>query len=154
MRAPTLTAVALSALLLSFGTMGCGSGEEMTQEETVAPDTVRVPEPVRFETQIDTIHTQRNSRPAIPPPHSVPEAIRFMVQIGAFKNPRNANALQQQARARFHQPVLNDYHTTYSLYQIRIGFFATREEAEQFRQQLQEQFPGDYKDAWVVQLKR
>jgi cell division septation protein DedD len=154
MQQSTLTAIGLSALLLAIGTAGCGSGEEVTEEETVAPDTVRVPEPVRFETQIDTVHTQRNSRPAVTSPHTIPEGIRFMVQIGAFKNPRNASTLQQEARARFHQPVLNDYHTTYSLYQIRIGFFATREEAEQFKHHMQEQFPGDYRDAWVVQLKR
>ncbi len=151
-----IAAAGLAALLLAIGTAGCGSGGEMTEEETVAPaaDTVRVPEPLRFETQIDTIHTQRNPEPVVPPSHPVPESIRFMVQIGAFRNPRNASALQQQARARFHQPVLNDYHTTYSLYQIRIGFFATREEAEQFRREMQQQFPGDYKDSWVVQLKR
>ena len=154
MNLPTVSAFGIVTLLLAIAAAGCGAGAEMTTEEAVAPDTVRVPEPFHFETQTDTIRTQRTSRPEVAPTRPTQGSIRFMVQIGAFKDPRKASSLQQEARSRFHLPVLNDYHTKYSLYQIRIGFFATRDEAEQFKRQMQGQFPGDYSDAWVVQLKR
>lgn len=80
--------------------------------------------------------------------------IRYMVQIGAFKDPQYAAAVQTAARDRYHLPVLNDFNTSHALYQIRIGFFETREDAYNFRQKMRKDFPGDYKDAWVVQLKR
>ena len=77
-----------------------------------------------------------------------------MVQIGAFKDPKNASRMQVTARQRYHLPVLNDYNTKYALYQIRIGFFESREAAQTFRQQMSQEHPHDYKDSWVVQLKR
>jgi cell division septation protein DedD len=77
-----------------------------------------------------------------------------MVQIGAFKVARNASRVQTTARSRYHLPVLNDYNTAHALYQIRIGFFETKDDAYKFRQQMQLEHPADYKDAWVVQLRR
>lgn len=77
-----------------------------------------------------------------------------MVQIGAFKDPYNASRIQTLARARYRIPVLNDFHPVYGLYQIRIGFFETVEAARGFRDRLRQEFPNDYADSWVVQLKR
>jgi hypothetical protein len=51
-------------------------------------------------------------------------------------------------------PVLNDYHIQMGLYQIRIGFFETRRGAEAFRKRMVMEHPAEYKDSWVVQLKR
>ena len=51
-------------------------------------------------------------------------------------------------------PVLNDYHTTLGLYQIRIGFFESREAAQVFLEKMQHDFPNEYKDSWIVQLKQ
>jgi cell division protein FtsN len=80
--------------------------------------------------------------------------IRYMIQIGAFKDPSNASQVQALARERFRIPVLNDYHTMLKLYQIRIGFFETFDEADKFRRRLKSEFADDYKDAWIVQLLR
>ncbi len=77
-----------------------------------------------------------------------------MVQVGAYKDPQNANTVQVAARERYHLPVLNDYHTVLGLYQIRIGFFETREAAQDFLGKMQHDYPSDYKDSWIVQLKR
>ena len=77
-----------------------------------------------------------------------------MVQIGAFKDPQKASRVQTVARERLHMPVLNDYHTALDLYQIRIGFFETYEAAQNFRIRMQKEFPTDYEDSWIVQLKR
>jgi hypothetical protein len=77
-----------------------------------------------------------------------------MVQIGAFKDPQLATGVQTRARERYHLPVLNDYNILVGLYQIRIGFFETRDAANDFKARMMKAFPEDYKDAWVVQLKR
>ena len=107
-----------------------------------------------FETRVDTINTVSEGDHATAVEGRRERQIRFMIQIGAFKDARNASRIQGVARERYHLPVLNDYHTRLGLYQIRIGFFETREQAMVFRQQMKTGFPTDYKDAWVVQLKR
>ena len=158
---PTLVALAVA---------GCGSATETAQEDLASPpDTIQpqIRPPMIFETRTDTVNTERTGLHRAPDlTHSGPESagtrtagslesrIRFMVQIGAFKDPEKASKIQQAARERFHVPVLNDYHTTYDLYQIRIGFFETRKAAHAFKEQMEKEFPADYKDSWVVQLKR
>ena len=144
-------------MLIALTVSGCGTVSDFTDDESAEmPDTVRTPaaQTLRLETRIDTISTERNVRPDVRNADAESEPIRFMVQIGAFRDPRNASKVQQDARSRFRLPVLNDYHTRYSLYQIRIGFFTTKEEAEVFKKNLQREYPGDYTDAWVVTLRR
>lgn len=77
-----------------------------------------------------------------------------MVQIGAFKDPHNASKVQVSARNRYHMPVLNDYDIAHGYYQIRIGFFESEDAARALCERLQKEYPNDYKDSWVVQLKR
>jgi cell division septation protein DedD len=140
--------------LLAFD--GCGSSEE-TREPAVPPAAPAAPQPQQklgFETRVDTVKTVSEADHAGTSETPREPQIRFMIQIGAFKDARNASRIQGIARERYHLPVLNDYHTRLGLYQIRIGFFETREQAMMFRQQMQTGFPSDYKDAWVVQLKR
>ncbi len=138
----------------------CGSIEEMQQEEVPPPvvqpqQVIKPPEPPpSFETNTDTV-VMTNTQPAAPQADSLrqPE-IRFMVQIGAFKDPKNASVIQGLARERYRMPVFSDYNSTIAMYQIRIGFFESRETAQAFRQQMSDDFPNDYRDAWVVQLAR
>ncbi len=135
---------------------GCGSSEEV-REPPPAPSTPAVQptqQKLGFETRVDTVKTVTEGEHAGTADTPRERQIRFMIQIGAFKDARNASRIQGIARERYHLPVLNDYHTRLGLYQIRIGFFETREQALVFRQQMQSGFPTDYKDAWVVQLKR
>ncbi len=135
---------------------GCGSSEEV-REPPPAPSTPavqRTQQKLGFETRVDTVKTVTEGEHAGTAETPRERQIRFMIQIGAFKDARNASRIQGIARERYHLPVLNDYHTRLGLYQIRIGFFETREQALVFRQQMQSGFPTDYKDAWVVQLKR
>ncbi len=135
---------------------GCGSSEEARQS-TSPPSTHVTHQPEQklgFETRVDTVKTFSEGDRAGTAETPRKGQIRFMIQIGAFKDARNASRIQGIARDRYHLPVLNDYHTRLGLYQIRIGFFETREQAMGFRQQMQTGFPTDYKDAWVVQLKR
>jgi cell division septation protein DedD len=145
------------ALLVICALAGCGTVSDFADRSPDREvDTTRTPaaQTLRLETRTDTIRTERSVRSGFRNGETETDTIRFMVQIGAFKNPRNASKVQQNARTRFRLPVINDYHTKYSLYQIRIGFFTTKGEAELFRKRLQTEYPGDYSDAWVVTLKR
>jgi cell division septation protein DedD len=109
---------------------------------------------VEFETRTDTVKSERPNEQGSAPLQSREPLIRFMVQIGAFKDPQNASRVQVAARERYHLPVLNDYQADTELYQIRIGFFASRDSAYAFRDRLQKEYPDDYKGSWVVQLNR
>jgi len=134
---------------------GCGGSEPTTEQPSPNPPVVQRPAGTpEFETRTDTVRTVlRTPGKRTPAPRKEPQ-IRFMVQIGAFKDPGMASQVQVTARKRYHLPVLNDYHTKLGLYQIRIGFFETRTAANAFRKKMRADYPGDYKDCWVVQLKR
>jgi cell division septation protein DedD len=109
---------------------------------------------MEFESKTDTVAMEKALLDSVAAHETRNIQIKYMVQIGAFKDPQLATAVQSAARERYHLPVLNDFNTSHTLYQIRIGFFETREDAYDFRQKMRGDFPQDYKDAWVVQLKR
>jgi len=136
--------------------LGCGATEEI-QEPTAPPPRPAAKEEtarMKFASKTDTVSvTQTGRSDSMNAPGREPE-IRFMVQIGAFKNPPLAAAVQTLARTRYRMPVLNDYALKAGLYQIRIGFFETREAAMAFRAKMQKDYPEEYRDAWVVQLRR
>jgi cell division septation protein DedD len=153
----------LSALAVPLLLSGCGSGEDVVEQapppaepraQSFTPAREATPRKVEFETRTDTV-TATHADPLIPagsPARGV--QIRFMVQIGAFKDPKNASAVQTETRRRYHLPVLNDFNAARGLYQIRMGFFESRENAAAFRQKMLEEYPRDYTGSWVVQLKR
>ena len=135
---------------------GCGSMPETQETQTPSPPPPAMnqsPAKMRFETKTDTVAMEKASLDSSArEPREI--QIKYMVQIGAFKDPQLASIIQTTARARYHLPVLNDFNTSQTLYQIRIGFFETKEDAYKFRQKMQQDHPSDYRDAWVVQLKR
>ena len=77
-----------------------------------------------------------------------------MVQIGSFKEAKYASTVQAVARERYKLPVVNDYNTARRRYQIRVGFFETKQTANEFLLKLRTDYPQEYKDAWVVQLNK
>jgi cell division septation protein DedD len=140
---------------------GCGSSGESVDNQREAPPQEQLSPPkeepakkLGFETRIDTVTAVHGNEHKGPQVQGHDIQIRFTVQIGAFKDPHNASTVQSKARKRFRLPVLNDYLSGAGLYQIRIGFFESRAGAHAFRQQMIQEYPDDYKDAWVVQLKR
>jgi len=156
-----LIVLAASAATLLFS--GCGTGEEAAEEQTPLPGPVEqspgagnppMTRRMEFETRTDTVNALRGIEHRATGTSVNPERIRYMVQIGAFADPHHAAVVQSEARKRYHLPVLNDYHAGRKLYQIRIGFFETRVNARLFRQQMIREYPVDYADSWIVQLKR
>ncbi len=143
-------------LLAASPLLGCGAAEETQEPVTPPPRPAAKEETTRmeFESTTDTVDVTQAGRTDSANAPGGEQRIRFMVQIGAFKNPPLAAAVQTLARTRYHMPVLNDFVLKVGLYQIRIGFFETREAAMAFRARMQKDYPEDYRDAWVVQLRR
>jgi cell division septation protein DedD len=135
---------------------GCGTSEQT--EETSAPlapppTQPAPPAPPEYRSQVDTVSALQ-AAPLSPDSSGAAAAQeRYVVQIGAFKDPALANTAQSLARQRYAMTVLNDYNPLVGLYQIRVGFFDTKEEAYLFRARIQKEFPEEYTDAWVVQFK-
>ena len=150
----------LAACAFTATLAGCGSAEEAAVEKPPPPRQERptpAPAPPRrleFETHTDTVTAVHAAERRNPPAPAREVQIRYMVQIGAFKDPHRAIEVQVLARSRYKMPVLNDFHGARGLYQIRLGFFVSRESAHEFRQRMMKEFPADYRDSWVVQLKR
>ncbi len=143
----------LAVCLFLGWAFGCSSEKETLLPPPVEPKIEKPAEtPVNFSTNTDTV----SSSQAIQRIDTVvvlrDPQVRFMVQIGAYKEAENASRIQAIARDRYKMPVLNDYNPTLMLYQIRLGFFETRESATAFRDRMKREFPEDYGDAWVAQL--
>jgi cell division septation protein DedD len=135
---------------------GCGSSEEPAARRLPAPPAPRgqSPDSVLFHTRADTVMALHPAEHGTVGAPGRTLQIRFMVQIGAFKDPHHASTVQATARSRYHMPVLNDYTAGPGLYQIRIGFFESRESARSFQAQMRREYPAEYNDSWIVQLKR
>ncbi len=137
--------------LLAVG--GCGTSTESDRRwlQVPADSAARPPEP-GFETRTDTVAAQQQKESAGLGTSQKVTGARYAVQIGSFRVQRNASRTLAQARQRFQQPVVNDYNSARRRYQIRVGFFLTREEAEVFRAKIINEFPQEYGDAWVVRI--
>jgi cell division protein FtsN len=145
----------MMASALGVSLPGCGSSGPPTVAGNPAPPSPRNEgqERVQFHTQADTVTALHGSELGIVGTPGRTPQIRFMVQIGAFRDPHHASAVQAGARKRYHMPVLNDFLAGPGLYQIRIGFFESRENARSFQQQMKRDHPSEYGDSWIVQLK-
>jgi len=105
-----------------------------------------------------TVNKQNTERPlynsnasATPPTDtsgSMPQG-KFSVQIGAYKMPDNADRIVALAKERFTQHIYLFFDKTDNSYKVLIGDFTIKDDARTFRDQMAQQFPGDYKDAWV-----
>ena len=149
----------LSVLFVCTGIMagtGCGSSHvtQMDSTATPPPPVVRqTPPAVELTTTTDTLHTVPAREGTRPDSSASQSRTRYTIQIGAFKDPQNANGVQQKARQRYQLPVLNDYDTVRGFYRICIGVFDSRESAQAFSENLKKDYPGEYSDCWVAQLR-
>jgi cell division septation protein DedD len=146
------------ALMFLFPLMisGCGSSSESDRDwMNVSPMDSTATAPRTFETRTDTVQAQSEQHPStLPSTTTSATGSQYTVQIGAFKDAKLAGAAQALARKRYQLPAVNDYNTQRRRYQVRIGFFDTLEEANQFCAKLRKEFAAEYKHAWVVQLNK
>lgn len=147
MRTAAALALGTSALLA----LQCASTGESDREWTFStPDSTTESKPPAFEAHADTVAVKPSRDQAATPQR--PSAARYSVQIGSFRVRRNAGRAHTLARQRFQLPVINEYDAARKLYHIRVGFFATWDEAVVFRNQLVATHPHEYGDAWIVRI--
>jgi cell division septation protein DedD len=157
----------IAALLL----WGCSTSEESEKDQTVPPPpparTEKKAEPapaqnqeaardtLRVETNTEVANPPKKETETVPPPvtvsHEMPKA-NFSVQIGAFSMPDKADQWASLARSRFGKGVytLKDEKTGNT--KVLVGEFGIKDEARKFRDQIVQQFPDDYRDAWVFDV--
>lgn len=114
-------------------------------------------QPEEFVARVDTIEAAGSAATggaAVADSTIVTGEVFFSVQIGAFKEPANASVAQALARERYTFPVLNEFQERQGLYRIRIGNFATRDEATAHLVRMRTTFPADYRDSFILQLER
>jgi len=139
---------------------GCGTGEQISDDMAPPGDGSSSLPPsqsqgqVEFVTRTDTVDVLRTDGPAATDSLATAGVERFAIQIGAFKDPQNAISFQNLTRERYHLPMSNEFNAGLGFYQIRIGAFASREEAQAHVLRMQADFPLDYKDCWIVQVTR
>lgn len=140
---------------------GCAASDS-TRQEPAAPVTTPavsaapapVQQPEEFVARIDTVEAAEAREPMIADSTLAEGEIRFSIQIGAFREPANASIAQAHAREHYGLPVRNEFDERSGLYQIRIGSFSTREEAQAQIARMKTEFPAEYKDSFIVQAKR
>jgi cell division septation protein DedD len=150
---------ALLACCLFIG--GCTASDGTRQEPpapvstpVVTPAAAPVQQPEEFVTRIDTVEVADAQEPVIADSTLAEGEVRFSIQIGAFREPANASIAQAHARERYGLPVLLEFQERAGLYQIRIGSFATREEARIQLTRMKTEYQAEYKDSFIVQAKR
>jgi cell division septation protein DedD len=157
-------------LLLAASLWGCSSSREASgQDQGTTPQVREIPPPpganlpAKPPVKADTISVEKQSteRPVYqsqtPPPPAVSRAMpvgKFSVQVGAYKMPDNADRIVALAKERFAKNVYMYQDNLDNLYKVLIGDFASKDEARRFRDEMAQQYPADYKDAWVSENLR
>lgn len=152
-----LSIVTAIGLILYLG--GCSASEEAEQEEGTKQEFPAEKQPEAKTTmKKDTAEVK-----VVPPAISEPSkeiktegagVMAYAVQVGAFESPDNAARAEQTLKSRFTYPVLRFYDEVTKLYKVSIGNFATKDQALDFRKTLNEKYPGEYRDAWIVEVTK
>ena len=120
-----------------------------------------------FVTQSDTIEVQVVSQkpdsakvqpaPVIVPAESqIPiqdKKMCFALQIGAFQQEVNASRIAEIFKKRSDKHINQFYDASVKLYRVLVGSFSTKEEANAFQAQLKKEFPKEYPESWVAEVK-
>ena len=173
----TFGACSSSDELNTDGTQAQGEEEfqRVDREESIIPETdepvdIEVVEdepapveeavPVRTEPAVPSRQeTPAEEEPAETPAESVSApsvaprsgAMMWSVQLGAFKNESGAFQLVQEVKKKFNQPVYKRYDAATGYYKVTLGSFQTREEATNFKADVQSH---GYPDAFTVEGAR
>jgi cell division protein FtsN len=112
----------------------------------------------RFNVQADTltVHSKRKEKLSSPPvavKSAVPQKY-FSVQIGAYRLKSNADRNFSLTMKRFQQPVIRFYERGIKMERLCVGHFSSAKAALAFLRKIQKDYPADYTDAWVAELKQ
>ena len=173
---PALFIVPLMAAVLLAG--GCSSSEatsddtdltysEQTEPITETADTIapqnngmnihRNPKQL-FSVQADTLSAtprKKGSKTAQPiEMRQTAQKKYYSVQIGAYKLRSNIENNKKILEKRFRQPVIIFFENGIKMTRMCVGNFPTKSAAMSFLLQMQKQYPGEYRQAWVAELKK
>lgn len=153
----SVSVIAACALVMYIG--GCSASEEAEQEEGAKQEF-----PAEKQPDAKTTMTKDTAEVKVIPPAKFEPAkevktegeavMIYAVQIGAFESPDNAARAEQTLKSRSTYPVRRNYDEVTKLYKVSIGSFATKDQALEFRKTLNEKYPGEYKDAWIVEVTK
>lgn len=112
----------------------------------------------RFNVQADTlsVHSRKktNGEPAAISMRAAAPTKYYSVQIGAYTKKINADRNYTITQKRFKLPMIRLYEGGIKMERICTGRFPTKKAAEDFLKKIQEQYPKDYTEAWVVMFKK
>ena len=109
------------------------------------PDTVSVSVQKAQKPPYETTDPVKTALPADAP-------TKYFVQIGAYKQQENADVVASRAKSRFAREIYTIHDAGADLFKVMQGDFPTKDDARSFRDRMVQQYPGDYKDAWVSEL--
>jgi cell division septation protein DedD len=130
-----------------------------TSEQPVTAKPKPLKSPQGFIAREDTIEAQLVKKSKQQgQPHNQFKAIEkkkyYSVQVGAFRIMANAERCQRLVKKRFHKPVYQFYDRPIKMYRVAVGNFSMKKTAFIFLHQVKKDFPKDYSDAWVAELRR
>ncbi len=150
--------IAAFALTLYIG--GCKASEESEQEEGVKQEAPAEKQPEAKTTmkkdtaEVKVVAPAKTEAEEEMKPTAPTAVTLYAVQVGAFESMENASRTEQTIRARFTNPVRKYYDEATKLYKVSVGSFATKDQALDFRKTLNEKYPGEYRDAWIVEVPK
>jgi cell division protein FtsN len=146
----------ITAALVAMLYLGaCTASEEAEQEEGAEQEAPTPTAPAAPTTmKKDTAEVKVVPPTAAEPSSPATPMVLYGVQIGAYENDANAQHAEQLIRARFTQPVRKYFDETTRLYKVSVGSFPTKDQALEFRKLLNEKYPGEYQDAWIVEVQK
>ena len=156
----TLIVISICAVVMLM-VIGCSSSEQTTQQQqpTSSPSSPTPSAQQQNKEQppnVDTINVdvQNTPKPNYQPKTSEPivPAEKFTVQIGAYKMAESAERIAALAKERFGKNVYTIPDKIKDVYKVMVGDFSVKDEARRFRDEMVQQYPSDYKDAWVSEL--
>ena len=150
-------------LIAAIALLGCSSSTQSSkgeQEETNPPAppkpaetrTIKKEQPPPSAVDTVSVDVQNTKKPSYESKDTRSPATptgRYSVQVGAYKMADNADRIAALAKERYNRSVYTVQDPSDNLYKVMIGDFTTKDEARKFRDEMVQQFPGDYKDAWV-----
>ena len=152
----------VGVLIITFAAtllfIGCGSSGQGQSSSSTAATTSSDQPVVEERTKADTVNvdvqnTQKSPYESKTTPTASPTG-SYSVQIGVYKMADNAERVASLARERFRKNVYTIPDKIADLYKVMVGDFNVKDDARKFRDEMVQQYPSDYKDAWVTEVSQ
>jgi len=132
----------LSTILLLFILIACSSSEKSTKDGNSDNNQNYIFDKIPTEKDLNIEDSLKSSADYY-----------YLIQIGAFASKRGANKFARMSEKNLSEKIVVDFSDKVNLYTVRLKRkFNNRYDAEKLRDKLRQQ--EEFKDAWVVELKK